>query len=86
MIQMRKAGEYVKFKIYEGKIKSELMIYADFKSILVPENNEKQNPDESYKNKYKNTLLVFLAINWYVLNLNLNFYLRSYLANFLNLT
>ena len=41
MIQMRKAGEYVKFKIYEGKIKSELMTYADFKSILVPENNEK---------------------------------------------
>ena len=53
MIQMPKAGEYVKFKIYEEKIKSELMIYADFKSILVPENNEKQNPDESYKSKYK---------------------------------
>ena len=29
------------------------MIYADFESILVPENNEKQNPDESYTNKYQ---------------------------------
>ena len=30
------------------------MIYADFESILVPETNEKQNPDESYTNKYQN--------------------------------
>ena len=30
------------------------MIYADFESILVTENNEKQNPDESYTNKYQN--------------------------------
>ena len=29
------------------------MIYADFESILVPEDNGKQNPDESYKNKYR---------------------------------
>ena len=29
------------------------MIYADFESILVPEDNEKQNPDESYINKYQ---------------------------------
>ena len=26
------------------------MIYADFESILVPEDNGKQNPDESYTN------------------------------------
>ena len=30
------------------------MICADFRSILIPENNEKQNPDESYTNKYQN--------------------------------
>ena len=30
------------------------MIYADFQSILVPEDNGKQNLDESYMNKYKN--------------------------------
>ena len=29
------------------------MIYADFESILVPEDNGKQNPDESYINKYQ---------------------------------
>ena len=29
------------------------MIYADFKSILVPEDNGKQNPNESYTNKYQ---------------------------------
>ena len=34
MILMPKGGEYVKFKIYEGKIKSPFMIYADFESIL----------------------------------------------------
>ena len=29
------------------------MIYVDFKSILVPEDNEKQNSEESYANKYQ---------------------------------
>ena len=29
------------------------MIYADFESTLVPENNKNQNPNESYINKYK---------------------------------
>ena len=29
------------------------MIYADFESILVPEDKGKQNPDESYTNKYQ---------------------------------
>ena len=29
------------------------MIYVDFESILVPENNGKQNPGESYSNKYQ---------------------------------
>ena len=29
------------------------MIYADFESILVPKNNGKQNPNESYVNKYQ---------------------------------
>ena len=31
MIQMLKEGEYVEFKNYERKIKSQFMIYADFK-------------------------------------------------------
>ena len=45
---MSEKGEYVKFKNYERKIKSPFIIYANFESILMPENNEKQNPKESY--------------------------------------
>ena len=52
-IIMPKKGEYVKFKNYERKIKLPLIIYADFESILVPEDNGKQNPEESYTNKYQ---------------------------------
>ena len=36
------------------KIKSPFMNYDDFESVLVPENNGKQNPDESYMNEYQN--------------------------------
>ena len=52
-IKIPKKGEYVKFKNFERKIKSPFMIYADFEYTLVPENNGKQNRDESYTNKYK---------------------------------
>ena len=34
-------------------MKLPFIIYADFESILVPEDNGKQNPEESYTNKYK---------------------------------
>ena len=37
----------VGFKNYERKIKSPFIIYAVFESILVPENNGKQNPNGS---------------------------------------
>ena len=50
---MPKKDEFVKFKNYEGKIKSSFIIHADFERILVPENNEKHNPEESYASKYK---------------------------------
>ena len=36
-----KKGKYVKLKKYDRKIKSTFMIYADFESILVPENDGK---------------------------------------------
>ena len=49
----QKKRKYVIFKNYETKIMSLFMIYADFESILVPEYNGKQNPNESYMNKYK---------------------------------
>ena len=35
------------------KIKAPFTIYANFESILVPEDNEKQNPDKSYGKKYQ---------------------------------
>ena len=52
-IKKPKNGEYVKFKNFERKIKSSFMIYADFENILVPGDNRKQNPNESYTNKYQ---------------------------------
>ena len=50
---MLKNGEYVKFKSYGRTIKSLFIIYTDFESILMPEDNGKQNPKESYTNKYQ---------------------------------
>ena len=58
-IIMPKKGKYVKFRNYERKIKSSSIICADFESILVPEYNGKQNPEESYTNM----LLAVMAIN-----------------------
>ena len=45
-----KKGEYARFKGCERKIKSAFIIYADFESSLVPEDNENQNPEEFYTN------------------------------------
>ena len=45
-------SQYVRLKNYEKKIKSLFMIYADFESILVPEDNRKKNLDESCAIKY----------------------------------
>ena len=44
------------------------MIYADFESIPVPESNEKQNPNQSYTNKYQKHVA---SSNQYVLMTNL---------------
>ena len=44
---MSKKGENVKFKNFERKVKSTFMNYADFESILVPEDNGKQNPNST---------------------------------------
>ena len=38
---MSKKGECIKLKNFERKMKSPFMIYADFKSILVPKDNGK---------------------------------------------
>ena len=52
-IEMPKKGEHVKFKNFERKLKPPIMIYVDFASIPVPEDKGKQNPNESYTNKYQ---------------------------------
>ena len=52
-IQMPKKSESAKFKEFERKIELPFMVYADFESILVPEDNVKQNPNDSYTCKYQ---------------------------------
>ena len=42
-VKLSKKGEYIRLKNYERKIKSLFMFYVDFESILVPEDNGKQN-------------------------------------------
>ena len=46
MLKMSMKGEFVRFKNYARKMKSLFMFYADFESILIPEDNGKQNPAE----------------------------------------
>ena len=53
---MPRKGEYTKFRNFKTKIKSPFMVFADFESIQVPEDNGKQNPDEPYTNKYQKHL------------------------------
>ena len=63
MIKVHKKSEHVRFKNYERKIKSPFMIHSNFKSILEPADNRKQNTDGSYTKNIKNMLLAFMAIN-----------------------
>ena len=39
------------------------MIYADFESILVPDDIGKQNPEQSYTNKCQKHFAVVMTIN-----------------------
>ena len=50
---MPNKGEFVKLKNYERKTKSSLITYAEFESILIPEENRKQNPEDYCTNKYQ---------------------------------
>ena len=52
-IKMPKKVKYIKLKNLGRQIKSPFMIYADFESILVPEDKGKQNLNDSYTNKYQ---------------------------------
>ena len=50
---MPEKKEYIKFENFGIKLKSPFMIYRDFGSIIIPEDNGKQNPNESYTSKYQ---------------------------------
>ena len=52
-IIMPEKSKYIKFKNHDRKVKSLFIIYADFESILMSEYNGKQNPEESYTEKYQ---------------------------------
>ena len=52
-MMMSRKDEYLKFKYYQRKIRSPFVIYPYFETILVPEYNEYQNPEDSYTNKYQ---------------------------------
>ena len=62
-IIMPKKSEYVKYKNYKRTIKSSFIIYADFESILVPDEIGKQNPEQSYTNKCQKHLAAVMTIN-----------------------
>ena len=50
---MLKKCEYVKFRNHERKIEWPFIIYSDFESILVPGDNRKQYPEDSWTIKYQ---------------------------------
>ena len=52
-----KKDEYVKFKNFARKTNSPLMIYADFQSILISEDNGKQNYEITYPFSYRTSVV-----------------------------
>ena len=48
---MPQKGEYVKFNSFERKIKPPFIVYSDLESILVPQDNEKDDTIEFYTKK-----------------------------------
>ena len=71
LLKMPKKGEYIKFKNFGRKIKSPFMIYADFESILVTEDNGSKIKMSLILANIKNLLAVVMVINYYVLMINL---------------
>ena len=63
MTKIPKNAEHVRFKNCKRKVNSTFVIYADFESILVPEDNKKQNSDMKWRSDMKNMLLVVMVIN-----------------------
>ena len=53
-IKMPKRSKYLRLENYERKINSSFNIYANFESILVLGDNEKQSSQKYTRNKYQN--------------------------------
>ena len=68
---MPKKCEYVTFKNFKRKAKLPLMIYVKFKSILVPEDNERKIPKILVLTNTKNMLLAVISTNHFVLMISL---------------
>ena len=64
-------GECIKVKSLERKMKTPFMIYADFESALVPEDNVNPNQMSFILANSKNMLIVVMIIDQYVLMINL---------------
>ena len=84
-----KRGEYNKFKNFDRKIKSLLIIYAGFESILVAEDNRKQNTEESYTNKYQKHVACSYGYNFVCVDDKFSKSFKTYLGkctvyNFIN--
>ena len=62
-IIMLKKGENVKFRNYERKIKSTIIIHANFESILVLENNGKKIQKILMRTNIKSIFFAVVTIN-----------------------
>ena len=67
-------------KNFERKLKSSFMIYVDFGSILVPEDNGKQNPNQSYTNKCQKHVACSYDYKLVCVDDNISKPLKSYLG------
>ena len=64
-------------------------MYADFESILVPEGNRKQNPEESYTNKYQKYIACIYGYKLVCVDDKFSMFFKTYLGkdalyNFIN--
>ena len=78
---MPKEGGFITLKNYERK-KSPFIIYADFERILVPENNEEQNPKEPYTNKYQKKTTCSYGYKLVYFDDNFSKHFKTYLGKY----
>ena len=80
LICLRKVN-MLKSKILKKNNKKTFMIYADFESILVPEDNGKQNSNESYTNKYQKHVACSYGYKLVSVDDKFSIHFKSYLGD-----